>query len=97
MKSSDPSFKNKGNNNSATPPIKGAVPKESKPGKWGTHPPLPPGIRTTPREYANPVDYQHRFESMARFARLLALRCDSPGVGAVLHRCAGSVWRSEHD
>ena len=31
-------------------------------------------IRTTARDYANPVDYQHPYPSMARFAEHLALR-----------------------
>ena len=31
-------------------------------------PTVPPGIRTTAHEYANPVDYQHPNEAMARFA-----------------------------
>lgn len=34
-------------------------------------------IRTTARDYDNPVDYQHPFESMARLARELALRYDA--------------------
>ena len=34
-------------------------------------------IRTCGREYVNPVDYQHPYESMARFAELLALRYDA--------------------
>jgi site-specific recombinase XerD len=34
-------------------------------------------IRTTAREYVNPVDYHHPCESMARFAELLALRYDA--------------------
>lgn len=34
-------------------------------------------IRTTGREYANPVDYDHPYESMAQFADLLALRYDA--------------------
>ena len=51
-----------------------------------TNPPLNPTInpnldlatiRTTGREYVNPVDYQHPYESMARFAELLALRYDA--------------------
>src|SRR5215207_4838618 len=45
-----------------------------------THAPPPPDgpiIRTTAREYVNPVDYQHPFESMARFAQALALRYDA--------------------
>ncbi len=34
-------------------------------------------IRTTGREYANPVDYSHPYESMARFAEFLALQYDA--------------------
>src|SRR5688572_27608110 len=34
-------------------------------------------IRTTPRDYVNPVDYQHAFDSMGRFAQALALRYDA--------------------
>jgi integrase/recombinase XerD len=34
-------------------------------------------IRTVGRQYVNPVDYQHPFESMGRFAKLLALRYDA--------------------
>jgi len=34
-------------------------------------------IRTSGREYVNPVDYEHPHESMARFADLLALRYDA--------------------
>jgi integrase/recombinase XerD len=34
-------------------------------------------IRTTGREYVNPVDYQHPFDSMARLANALALRYDA--------------------
>ncbi len=37
----------------------------------------PANIRTTGREYANPVDYRHPYPSMARFAELLALRYDA--------------------
>lgn len=37
----------------------------------------PAHIRTTGREYVNPVDYQHPYPSMARFAELLALRYDA--------------------
>jgi len=35
--------------------------------------PTPPGIRTTAREYVNPVDYRHPYPSMAKFADYLAL------------------------
>ena len=46
-------------------------------GKCGPKPVAPPGIRTTSRDYANPVDYKHPFPSMAQFADLLALRYDA--------------------
>ena len=49
-------------------------PQESK---WGPKPALPPGIRTTARDYANPVDYKHPYPSMAQFADLLALHYDA--------------------
>ncbi len=40
--------------------------------------PPPPGeIRTTARDYANPVDYDHPYPSMARFAEQLALSYDA--------------------
>ena len=42
-----------------------------------TPPPTASTIRTTGREYVNPVDYQHPFDSMARFAKALALRYDA--------------------
>ena len=31
-------------------------------------------VRTTPRDFINPIDYQHPYDSMARFARALSLR-----------------------
>lgn len=34
-------------------------------------------IRSTPRDFVNPVDYQHTYESMERFAKALALRYDA--------------------
>ena len=34
-------------------------------------------VRTTPRDFTNPVDYQHPYESMGRFAQALALRYDA--------------------
>jgi len=37
----------------------------------------PQHYRTAGREYVNPVDYRHPYESMARFAELLALRYDA--------------------
>ena len=42
-----------------------------------TPPPTASTIRTTPRDFVNPVDYQHPFDSMARFAKALALRYDA--------------------
>lgn len=43
-----------------------------------TVPPKPAStVRTTPRDFANPVDYQHPYESMGRFAQALALRYDA--------------------
>ena len=50
---------------------------EAQESKWGPRPPTPPGIRTAAREYANPVDYDHPYESMDRFADFLALRYDA--------------------
>ena len=43
----------------------------------GRDPSTPPGIRTTGREYENPVDYQHPYPSMSQFADFLALRYDA--------------------
>lgn len=37
----------------------------------------PSAIRTTARDYSNPVDYRHPYESMSRFAQFLALRYDA--------------------
>ena len=42
-----------------------------------TSAPPPAAIRTTGREYANPVDYAHPYDSMARFAEFLALHYDA--------------------
>ena len=42
-----------------------------------TPPPTASTIRTTPRDFVNPVDYQHPYDSMARFAQALALRYDA--------------------
>jgi Phage integrase, N-terminal SAM-like domain len=42
-----------------------------------TPPPAASTVRTTGREYVNPVDYQHPCDSMARFAQALALRYDA--------------------
>jgi integrase/recombinase XerD len=45
--------------------------------KWGPKIPGAEAIRTTGREYVNPVDYKHPCESMSRFADFLALRYDA--------------------
>lgn len=39
--------------------------------------PVASTIRTTPRDFVNPVDYQHPYDSMSRFAKALALRYDA--------------------
>lgn len=49
----------------------------AKESKWGPKPATPASIRTSARDYANPVDYNHPYESMARFADFLALRYDA--------------------
>jgi site-specific recombinase XerD len=53
------------------------ISQKPKVSKWGPKPSLPPGIRTTSKEYKNPVDYQHPYDSMDRFADFLALRYDA--------------------
>ena len=42
-----------------------------------TPPPTASTIRTTPQDFVNPVDYQHPYDSMARYAKALALRYDA--------------------
>jgi integrase len=71
MKNNNHSFT--GNSTNA---INGAE-QPSKPGKWGPKPSGLEAIRTTGREYVNPVDYEHPYESMSRFADFLALRYDA--------------------
>src|ERR1044071_7007762 len=56
------------------------VTPEPQLGKCEPKPLVPPGIRTTAREYANPVDYKHPYPSMAQFADLLALRYDAEPI-----------------
>jgi site-specific recombinase XerD len=51
--------------------------KTSDAAQTPTPPPTASTIRTTSRDFVNPVDYQHPFESMARFAQRLALRYDA--------------------
>jgi integrase/recombinase XerD len=53
------------------------ISQKPKVSKWGPQASLPPGIRTTCQEYKNPVDYEHPYPSMARFADFLALRYDA--------------------
>jgi len=48
-----------------------------KPTDQGTTPGHPPAFRTTARDYDNPVDYKHPYQSMAKFADFLALRYDA--------------------
>lgn len=45
--------------------------------KQCSHPSNPTGYRTTGREFKNPVDYEHPYESMKSFAQFLALRYDA--------------------
>jgi hypothetical protein len=40
-------------------------------------PPAASTIRTSPRDFVNPVDYRHPYDSMGRFAKALALRYDA--------------------
>jgi integrase/recombinase XerD len=42
-----------------------------------TPPPTASTIRTTPRDFVNPVDYQHPYDSMGRYAKALGLRYDA--------------------
>ena len=49
--------------------------QSTKPNLWT--PTSLAAIRTTARDYANPVDYQHPYPSMAQFADHLALRYDA--------------------
>lgn len=45
--------------------------------KWARKPDGTSGIRTSARDYENPVDYQHVYPSMSQFADSLALRYDA--------------------
>jgi site-specific recombinase XerD len=53
------------------------TPARSVDGHRATTSPDLSDVRTTARDYENPVDYQHPHESMARFADFLALRYDA--------------------
>ena len=51
-------------------------------------------VRTTPRDFINPIDYQHPYDSMARFARALSLRyvyCIA-GYLLIFHLNCAMVW-----
>jgi integrase/recombinase XerD len=51
--------------------------RRTQPAKRDPKPSPPPNIQTTARDYANPVDYDHPYSSMAEFAKALALRYDA--------------------
>lgn len=60
-------------------------------GSQGTPSSPPPSpesvpIRTTSRDYANPVDYDHPYECMERFAKALALRYDANRIRHAYYR-----------
>lgn len=74
MKNTNSSFTSNLNHQPHSAP---QVTPEPQPGKCEPKPLVPPGIRTTARDYANPVDYNHPYPSMAQFADLLALRYDA--------------------
>lgn len=50
---------------------------DAGPDPTATATPGAPAFRTAARDFANPVDYTHPFDSMARFAKMLALRYDA--------------------
>lgn len=74
MKSTKPAF-----NQLTTSPLNEAVPPGTRTtqSKRGPTPSALAHIRLAAREYVNPVDYRHPYESMARFANALALRYDA--------------------
>lgn len=55
--------------------------RDESPVSTPTPPPVPEPaastIRTTPRDFVNPVDYRHPYDSMGGFAKALALRYDA--------------------
>jgi len=51
--------------------------KSTNPSSQNVPHPAHPAYRTSGRDYANPVDYEHPYDSMARLADLLALRYDA--------------------
>jgi len=96
MKSINPSFT--GNPNlhpSSAPPPQSAV---VRPGtnQRGPKPPVPPAIRTSGREYLNPVEYRHPFASMAQFANFLALRYDANRTRHAYYRQLRLIHEHRH-
>ena len=70
----------KSTNYSSTSPIKPhskQAQASAKPGDYEPKASVPIAVRTTGREYVNPIDYQHPYESMSSFSELLALRYDA--------------------
>lgn len=51
--------------------------KKSSSNKWGGPPSVVHTIRTVSREHTNPLEYDHPFESMTRYAEFLALHYDA--------------------
>lgn len=74
MKNTKNQFTSNRNHQPHSAPQLTPEPQRSKPGPKAVP---PPGIRTTARDYANPVDYNHPFPSMRRFADHLALSYDA--------------------
>lgn len=75
MKSTNHSFTSNTNSNLQAAPQTEHGTQQNRSG-----PPKPdatPAFRTSARDYENPVDYQHPYESMSQYADLLALRYDA--------------------
>jgi len=68
-----------GNRNFQNPSAHQRQDSASRPGSnpWQRKSPASPLITTAARRYANPVDYRHPYDSMARFAQFLALHYDA--------------------
>jgi len=77
MKSTNPSFTGNPNLHSLSAPPSPCAASRADTNKEGPKPSVPPAIRTSGREYLNPVEYRHPYASMAQFANLLALRYDA--------------------
>jgi integrase/recombinase XerD len=74
LKSSLTGNRNLQNPAASLPPS--AASRPSRP-RWQRHPSAGPVVTTAARPYANPVDYNHPYDSMARFAQFLALHYDA--------------------